>query len=177
MYRVALRPLAAAAVLATCAGEPAMSGSVEAATPALIWQDMASLRVLCLVTSESGVDPQLQGRICDRVRDFAAVEADAQGLPVLDDPLGGLRLRDHHGTALQVPRENDLRRRRAVLLGDAGQDALLEEVRPVAQRRPGLVGDALLPAVVEQLALLEEAHAPGSPSLARTLSGWCVVRD
>ena len=75
MYRVALRPLSAAAVLAACAGEPPMSGSVEAATPALIWQDMASLRVLCLVTAESGVDPRLQGRICDRVRDFAAAGA------------------------------------------------------------------------------------------------------
>lgn len=53
-----------------------MTGAAEAETPSLIWRDVASLRIHCLLTSESGAEQGLlQRRICDRVRELATAGA------------------------------------------------------------------------------------------------------
>jgi hypothetical protein len=64
---------------------PALFGSAavttspaEGGTPALIWNDVARVNVLCLVQTDSGIDRgALHNRICNGVRDAAAAGAPA----------------------------------------------------------------------------------------------------
>lgn len=61
---------------------------VEASTPALIWQDVARVNVLCLVQTDSGVESgALHNRICNSVRDAANVGSPTPvGIIALGDP-------------------------------------------------------------------------------------------
>src|SRR5688500_13699448 len=70
-----LRALAAVALACPAAGV-AQTNPVEAATPPLIWQNVAAVRVLCLVVTDRGVErDRLTAGICDRVRELAAAGA------------------------------------------------------------------------------------------------------
>lgn len=67
MRSVALRALGAAAALA--------SGAAEAATPPALWQGIARLHIRCLASTASGIDDQLQRRLCAEVRELASAGA------------------------------------------------------------------------------------------------------
>jgi len=55
-----------------------MAPPVEASTPALIWQNVTRVNVLCLVQTDSGVERgALHDRICNSVRDSAAAGSPA----------------------------------------------------------------------------------------------------
>lgn len=65
-----------------------VTNPVEASTPALIWQNLARVNVLCLVQTEAGVESgALHDRICNSVRDSAAVGSPAPvGIIATGDP-------------------------------------------------------------------------------------------
>jgi hypothetical protein len=74
--RFILRAGAAFAALSACSGEPTMSQPSAAALPPLMWQQVTSVRVLCLVGPD--VLPgrrELEAEICAKVRDLAAARA------------------------------------------------------------------------------------------------------
>lgn len=80
------RASAALAALTACSAAPVTP--VEASTPALIWQDVARVNVLCLVQTERGVDNgALHQRICNSVRDAAAAGSPTPvGIIAIGDP-------------------------------------------------------------------------------------------
>lgn len=89
---ISMRAAAALLFLAACSGEPGMTGAT-ARTPPLTWQQVESVKVLCLVAPDTlPARNALQTEICRTVRDIAAegaplpVETLAFGDPALLDP-------------------------------------------------------------------------------------------
>ncbi len=82
-----MRASAALAALTACSGAP-VATPVQASTPALIWQDVARVNVLCLVQTDAGVETgALHNRICNSVRDAAAAGSPAPvGIIAAGDP-------------------------------------------------------------------------------------------
>jgi hypothetical protein len=64
---------AALSLLVACA----VSTPAPASTPALIWQDISRVGIVCLVQSERGVDSDLQAQLCQRVKAIASHGAPA----------------------------------------------------------------------------------------------------
>jgi hypothetical protein len=81
------RASAALAALTACSGVP-VATPAQASTPALIWNDVARVNVLCLVQTDRGVDQgALHNRICKSVRDAAAAGSPAPvGIIAPGDP-------------------------------------------------------------------------------------------
>lgn len=72
------RACAALVLLTACGGTGPATSRAEAATPPLIWRDVARVNVLCLVQTEAGVDSgRLHDSLCKSVRDSAAAGAPA----------------------------------------------------------------------------------------------------
>jgi hypothetical protein len=70
---------ACAPIALLCAAGVVSSGAA-AATPSLFWQDVARVQILCLVTTEAGVDSgPLRERLCGRV---ATLAGEAATVPV-----------------------------------------------------------------------------------------------
>jgi len=70
---IALRLFALASVLSAATQAPSATE-----TPPLIWRDIAEIRILCLVSTDRGVDRgSIHDRICARARDIAAQGASA----------------------------------------------------------------------------------------------------
>ena len=82
-----MRASAALAALIVCSGVP-IATPANASTPALIWQGVAKVNVLCLVQTEAGVDTgALHDRICNSVRNAAAAGSPAPvGIIAIGDP-------------------------------------------------------------------------------------------
>ncbi len=85
----------------------------------------------------------------------SVVQAEVEDLDVLLDPRRRHGLRDHHVAQLEVPAQHDLGRCAAVLPGDGHDRRDLQQALALAERRPGLGGDALLRVVLTGGVLLQ----------------------
>lgn len=83
-----MRGCAALALLTACGGAPVATAPALASTPALIWQDVTRVNVVCLVQTDAGVARgELHDRICNSVRDAATVGSPAPvAIIALGDP-------------------------------------------------------------------------------------------
>lgn len=82
--RFAAHAAIALAALSACGGPQGVSPA-EASPPPAVWQNVERVQILCLATSERGVDPDLQARLCEMVRGLAAEGAP---MPVAVIPTG-----------------------------------------------------------------------------------------
>ena len=95
---LARRVSAAAAAVAACAS--LSCGTAAATTPTLMWQGAARVQILCLITTEQGIERgPLHAALCERVRDIAATGAPT---PVAVVEHGDVALLAHDAVTLLV---------------------------------------------------------------------------
>ena len=82
------RVSAALVALTLCGGASVTTAPAGASTPALIWNGVARVNVLCLVQTDKGVERgALHDRLCNRVRDTASAGSPAPvGIIAPGDP-------------------------------------------------------------------------------------------
>ena len=94
-----------------------------------------------LVGVRAGAEPAVEGR---DLRQVVVAQREVGRGEVLDDARRGHRLGQHDEAERQVPRDDHLGGRRAVLLGDPPDDLVVEDPLARRQRAPRLGDDAVL---------------------------------
>lgn len=158
--------LVAACALAACGGNSSVShGVAEAATPALAWQNVTRLNLLCLVsTDRAGERERIERSLCERVRSLSSRNAP---IPVSGIALGDPAILDAAGVTLLVH----------AAVQDAGGDRLL--VFSLRSYRPGGTDHDILFGAAPRAVSLSDAKALDAAlqeALAETLP-WLTRSD